>query len=270
MPTPLPRLDPDEVDAYLERIGLERAEVERCDRAAIDALSIAHLVAVPFENLDQVFAGGVPHDLRASVDKLLDGRGGWCFELNGAFALLLEAIGFDVRFLGCAVLADGPSQIVEHLALEVSGGPANLRPLLVDVGFGDSFATPLDLNRSGPQRGGNGDYELIASPQGTTVARIVDGVPEATLRFKRVALDFDAFAPEAHRLQTDPSLSWSTKPFATRLASPTERLTLRHDRWSRVIAGSTTTAPVTDRAEWDRILLDWFGMRRPGPWPSPA
>ena len=61
------------VDAYLERIGAERPDVLDLDAARLHA----HLVAVPFENLD------VFHRVLMSVDqdvvlaKIVGGRGGW-------------------------------------------------------------------------------------------------------------------------------------------------------------------------------------------------
>ncbi|MEM1333372.1 MAG: hypothetical protein AAGG08_07935, partial [Actinomycetota bacterium] len=91
----------------------------------------------------------------------------------------------------------------------------------------------------------------------------------ATLRFKRVALSFEAFAGEAERLQTDPTLSWSSKPFATRLDDDGSRLTLRTDVRHRCTAdGTIARETITSRDEWDRTLLDWFEMERPGPWPD--
>ncbi|MEM1332885.1 MAG: arylamine N-acetyltransferase, partial [Actinomycetota bacterium] len=166
MSTALPPLSDAEADEYLARLGLDRSVVESDAAGLVATLSRAHLTHVPFENLDQVFGAGVAHDLDAGLAKLLAGRGGWCFELNGSFARLLEHLGHDVLLIGCAVLLDGPSDVLEHVALEVSGGPGGLTPHLVDVGFGDSFVTPLALNRPGPQPGGNGAYELIASPKG--------------------------------------------------------------------------------------------------------
>ncbi len=266
MPSTVPPLSERQLDAYGARLGL--IDLTAGGSPPLDELCLAHLRNVPFENLDQVFAGGVPHDLDASVEKILGGRGGWCFELNGAFARLLVTIGFDVMFIGCAVLLDGPSRRIEHVALEVAGGSEDRRPHLVDVGFGDSFVFPLDLNRRGPQPGGNGDYELLASPEGTTLARLDDGVPSATLRFKRVALDFVDFAPAAERLQTDPALAWSSKPFASRLVAPNERITLRHDARTRTLDGHSRVESVPSSTEWDRTLQQWFGLERPGPWPT--
>ena len=258
-----------EVERYLARIGLEPGSFTS-DLDGLTTLQQAHLARVPFENLDIVFAGGVAHDRHAAFEKIVDRhRGGWCFELHGPFGQLLQAVGFDVALLGAAVLLDGPSTVLEHVALEVSGGVDGLDPQFVDVGFGASAVRPLTLNRAGPQEGGNGTYEFIGSPQGTTLARLDDGVPAAQLRFKRVAHDFDDFAPVAASMQVDPDKHWRSKPFATRLTAPdsTDRVTLTADRLKIERADGSLEERAVDRDEWDGVLDDWFGMQRPGPWP---
>jgi N-hydroxyarylamine O-acetyltransferase len=252
-------VEPIDVDRYCARIGLDVSDVT-VDLDGLAALQHAHLAAVPFENLDIVFAGGVVHDRPAAIDKIVARRrGGWCFELNASFGALLEAIGFDVVLLGAAVLLDGPTSVIDHLTLEVSG--TNLSPHLVDVGFGDSFERPLALNRRGPQAGGSATFELIASPQGTTLTKHVDDVPEAQFRFKRVALDFAAFADVAQSLQRDPSLHWSSKPFATRLIDTYsfDRVTLTegHLKVRRDgVWNETPSAP----DQFDSHLATWFGI----------
>lgn len=220
---------------------------------------------MPFENLEIALGPGVPHSLDAAVDKVVDRRrGGWCFELNGAFSLLLRALGFEVRLLGAAVLLDGPNTHLDHLTLEVSttdrGAGGGIGPHLVDVGFGDGATVPLPLNRSGPIAGGIADFELLASPLGTTLARHdVDGL-RAEYRFKRVAHEFDDFQPIAHELQSDPERHWSRSPFATRLTGRgTDRVTLLHDRLRLRRDGEWTEEPVA-ADEWSDALADWFGL----------
>jgi N-hydroxyarylamine O-acetyltransferase len=259
-----------EVDRYLERLGMQGDSI-RSDLDGLTLLQHAHLASVPFENLDIVFAAGVRHDRTAAVAKIIDARrGGWCFELNGAFGALLDALGFRVSLLGAAVLLDGPSTILEHLALEVSGGVGRIEPHFVDVGFGDSTVRPPAHNQGGPQDGGNATFEFFASPQGTTLSEHVDGIPAARLRFKRVAHDFDDFAPIATSMQIDPAKHWSSKPFATRIVDVDshDRVTLTADRLTIEHAGGTRNERRLERAEWDGVLDDWFGMDRPGPWPK--
>jgi N-hydroxyarylamine O-acetyltransferase len=247
-----------DVDSYLEWIGF--VGTVQHDRATLGELQQLHMTAVPFENLDIVAGHGVTVDALSNVNKIVEqGRGGWCFELNGAFALLLEALGFRVVRLGAAVLLDGPTRVIDHLALEVQID----RPYLVDVGFGDSFINPIDLNAAGPQDGGNATYELIGSPQGTTLTRHdATGIPEAQYRFKRVAHTMCQFEHASESLQADPDKHWRVKPFATRLLDRgPDRVTLSTDRLI-VVRGDITTETLISHDEWDPTLHAWFGMHR--------
>jgi N-hydroxyarylamine O-acetyltransferase len=258
------RVDLADVDRYLDRIGLDKA-LATSDLDGLTELHLAHLAAVPFENLDIVFGSGVPHDPVLAYDKIVRrNRGGWCFELNGSFARLLEAVGFDVVLLGAAVLLDGPNTVIEHLALEVSGGPGRLEPHLVDVGFGDSFDLPLAVNRSGPQNGGSATFEFFASPKGTTLSEYVDGVPEARFRFKRVAHNFADFATVARSMQIDPLKHWSSKPFATRLLDTEsfDRVTLTADHL-KIRRNGEWTEQVTTPDRFEHLLNEWFAISGP-------
>lgn len=248
---------------YLARLGLDHRELAT-DAAGLRLVQLAHLEQVPFENLDIVLAGGVRHDRLRAVDKLLGSRrGGWCFEVNGALSLLLEWLGFDVKMLGAAVLEEGPSSVIEHLLLEVAA--PGLSPRLVDVGFGASFDVPIALNTNRPQDGDSGTFELIPSPQGTTLARHDDGVPTALLRFKRVAHSFGDFAAVAHSMQVDPTKSWSSKPFATRRLPADQpdgvagRVTLS-DRSLTVRRGTVEHKEPVQGETWNAALREWFGI----------
>jgi N-hydroxyarylamine O-acetyltransferase len=245
-----------DVEAYLDRIGY-RGELAP-DVDTLEALQRAHMTAVPFENLDVYNGIPVRTDTDWSVAKIVERRrGGWCFELNGAFALLLEAVGFTVARLGAAVLLDGPSQRITHLALEVSLD----RPYLVDVGFGDGFCRPLALNRRGPQDGGSGTFELLGGAQGTTLTRYDDGGPAAQFRFKRVSLTMADFEGASQYLQSDGELAWHKRAFATRLLDGgPDRVTLVGNRLKLERGGAVTEADVGD-PDWIDTLDHWFGYR---------
>ena len=241
--------------AYLEWIGF--GGTPSVDLATLTQLQRVHMTAVPFENLFITQGIHVTTDAAASIDKIVrQGRGGWCFEVNGAFATLLEAVGFRVTLLGAAVLLDGPNRVIEHLTLEVMVD----EPYLVDVGFGESFIQPLALNRAGPQDGGNATYELIGSPEGTTLTRHVDGVPTPEYRFKRVALRLDDFTPISDSMQVDPEKRWRSKPFATRLLDGgPDRVTVRRDVRKLVRDGVADERALTGD-EWEDELIRWFGF----------
>ncbi len=137
-------LDAGRIDAYLSRIG--HAGDRAPTRANLAALQKAHLLAVPYENLNIYFR----HPSGLALDGVYDQvvtrrRGGYCFELNGLFAPLLRALGYSVREF-FARWIDGEKDEVpvrRHRILRVDfndGRPS----LLVDVGMGQSSPlTPL-------------------------------------------------------------------------------------------------------------------------------
>lgn len=243
------------IDEYLEWIGF--GGTPALDFPTLAQLQRLHMTAVPFENLFVTQGIHLTTDSASSFDKIVrTGRGGWCFELNGAFGALLDAIGFQVTLLGAAVLLDGPSTVIDHLTLEVVAD----EPYLVDVGFGESFIQPLALNRAGPQDGGNGTYELIGSPQGTTLTRHVDGLPKPEYRFKRVALTLDDFTAVSDSLQTDPDKRWRSKPFATRLLDGgPDRVTVTRNARKIVRDGNIDEHPL-EGDDWQGELVKWFGF----------
>src|SRR5439155_40481 len=74
------------VDAYLKRIGY--AGPLKPNSNLLRNLHRAHLFAVPFENLDISFGLKIICDEDAFLRKIIERhRGGFCYELNGAFAL---------------------------------------------------------------------------------------------------------------------------------------------------------------------------------------
>ncbi|GMQ98910.1 MAG: arylamine N-acetyltransferase [Acidimicrobiia bacterium] len=244
------------VDAYLERIGLD--ERPSIDVAGLEILQRAHLSAVPFENLDVYARRGVRTDLDWSVEKVVErGRGGWCFEVNGAFSDLLTRLGFRVHRLLATVLIPPPSSLPSHLTLEVILD----RSYLVDVGFGDSFIRPLVLDLTDRQDGGSGDY-VIQSRDGIFALSQVaaDGTLNPQYQFDRTPHEMKDYTEHSERLQADNELSWRKKPFATRLLSGgPDRVTLLRDTLKFRRDGTWTEEPVTDD-DWETELDRWFSM----------
>ncbi len=84
--------------AYLDRIAYTGPLVPNPE--VLRNLHRAHLLSVPFENLDIALGREIVCDESAFVRKIVERRrGGFCYELNGAFAALLRAIGFQVTLL---------------------------------------------------------------------------------------------------------------------------------------------------------------------------
>lgn len=241
---------------YLTRIGLK--ESPPIDVDGLELLQRAHMTTVPFENLDVFARRDVDTALDWSLPKIVDRRrGGWCFELNGAFAALLMSIGFDVRLHGATVLLSPASPAVSHLTLVVHLDA----PYLVDVGFGDSFMRPLMLNEGGPQDGGSGDFVLDRHDGEITLSRLdSDGPPARQYRFTLDEWKLNDFKAASERLKNTPGLSWTQSRFATRLIDGgPDRVTILEDRIKFRRDGSWTESPVTPEA-WPVELDRWFSL----------
>lgn len=159
---------PGWVGAYLERIGAARPP--RADAAALRELQLRHLMSVPFENLSVHLGQDVVLEDEKLVDKIVtDRRGGFCYELNGAFAALLRELGFRVVPLQAQVFGDGGRLGIpyDHIALRVETDDG-AGPWLADVGFGDHALHPLELAVRTEQSDPSGTFRFREAPQGTS------------------------------------------------------------------------------------------------------
>jgi len=109
------------IKAYLQRIGFESKP--ELNFNTLHALQRAHLLSVPYENLNILQSIPISLDINNLYEKIVTrGRGGYCFELNGLFAWLLRSLGFHV---------------VEHMARFFRGKTVPMRcHRVLRVGFG--------------------------------------------------------------------------------------------------------------------------------------
>jgi N-hydroxyarylamine O-acetyltransferase len=173
------------VDAYLARIDAKRPAAP--DAGALRDLHLRHQLAVPFENLSVHLGEDIVLDSDALVAKVVERRrGGFCYELNGAFAALLSALGFEVELLAARVHGDGGFGMpFDHLALRVGAW-------LVDVGFGGHTHYPLRLDERGDQVDPGGVFRVTEAPGGD-----LDVSRNGTLKYRvetrpRELRDFEA------------------------------------------------------------------------------
>lgn len=151
-------------DVYLARIGYEGALTLSIE--TLRGLHRAHVMTVPFENLDIHLGRAIsldPADLFRKI--VVDRRGGYCFELNGLFALLLEDVGFAVTRLAARVSsgAEGVRPRSHQLLMVTLGNTS----WIVDVGFGGhGLLEPLRLVFGEEARQGHECFRLVAGERG--------------------------------------------------------------------------------------------------------
>lgn len=211
-------MDEPQVRAYLARIGAPRPA--RADAESLRRLQLRHLLTVPFENLSIHLGEEIVLEEDALVDKLVHRRrGGFCYELNGAFAHLLSALGFTVTLLAARVYGrEGLGPLFDHLTLRVEA----VEPWLVDVGFGRHTNYPLRLDTRAEQPDPGGVFRIEENGAGDLEV-IRDGEPQYRIeRRPRTLLDFE---PTCWWQQTSPR-SHFTQSLVCSLLTETGRVTL--------------------------------------------
>ena len=243
--------------AYLRHIGYDGPLAPTIE--TLRGLHQAHLLAVPFENLDIGRGRPIVLDEAALVDKIVARRrGGFCYELNGAFAALLRALGFDVTLLSAEVVRAtgdfGPE--FDHLTLLVRLEER----WLADVGFGDSFHRPLRLDSQAEQRQDGRAYRLAADGSYRLLQRRDDQGTWATLyRFTLQPRDHGEFAAMCLHHQRSPDSPFTRRRVCTRLI-PTGRITLSDDRLITTTHGERRERAVTSPEEFAAALREHFGI----------
>ncbi|MGF1239025.1 arylamine N-acetyltransferase family protein [Streptomyces sp. 2-6] len=239
-----------EVDAYLRRIGAEWPS--SATGAALRELQVRHLRAVPFENLSIHLGEEIVLAEEPLVEKVVGARrGGFCYELNGAFGALLTALGFEVTVLAARVHGEAGRLGIpyDHMALRVR--TADGGDWLADVGFGAHSHFPLAFGERGEQADPAGTFAVVevqgvgradASPvDDLDVLR--DGTPQYRLETRpRVLEDFVAGA-WWHR--TSPDSHFTRSLVCSRLTEDGGRITL---------SGRTLTTTGADEARDVREL----------------
>ncbi|MFF1709627.1 arylamine N-acetyltransferase [Streptomyces sp. NPDC058268] len=245
----------DRTDAYLRRIGADRPAAPTTH--ALRDLHLAHLLAVPFENLSIHLGENIELTDDALVAKVVDAhRGGFCYELNGAFAALLTSLGFEVTLLQARVYDDTgtPGIPYDHLALRVRTSDGG--DWLADVGFGTHSHFPLAYGERGEQQDPGGTFRITETAEGDLdVSR--DGKAQYVVdRRPRALGDFTSGA-WWHR--TSPT-SHFTRSLVCSMLTGTGRITLSGRTLTTTTAGERHTAELATDAEVLDAYATHFGI----------
>ena len=184
-----------DVEKYLARLGMKLPQ--KADRSTLDALILAHLRCVPFENLDVYDAQtDLCFDIPYLYDKIvLRRRGGYCFELNALFTRLLQDLGYDCYPVMSRVLwgATFLRPLAHRSAIVTIDG---LR-YYADVGFGGPSAqSSLLVDDASEQISGPNIFTVDKAPDGGfIISRLVESGSEQLLYISETPCDPVDFLP---------------------------------------------------------------------------
>ncbi|HJR08170.1 MAG TPA: arylamine N-acetyltransferase [Pyrinomonadaceae bacterium] len=246
------------IKAYLERINYTGSLAPTAE--TLRELQVAHLSAVPFENLSIHAKEPIVLEDEALFTKIVERRrGGFCYEANGLFAALLRALGFDVVMLsaGVANAEGGFGPDFDHMTLMVTLE----QRWLVDVGFGDSFLEPLLLDERSEQVQGRRAYRIV--PDGThliMMQRDERGEWEAQYRFTLQPHEYADYAEMCSYQQTSPQSHFTRARICSR-ATEEGRITLSEMRLIKTSKnGERQERTLTSQEEYEAVLSEHFGI----------
>lgn len=249
------------VSAYLERINYQGPLVRTAE--TLRELQLAHLLTAPFENLSIHAEEPIVLADDALFDKIVvRRRGGFCYELNGLFAALLGALGFEVTMLSAGVAnAEGRfGPDFDHMALMVGLD----QRWLVDVGFGDSFREPLLLDCRDEQVQGKQVYRIADDGEDLTLMQRTE-LPEpdqwkAQYRFNLQPHQYSDYAEMCHYHQTSPQSHFTRGRICSR-ATPEGRITLSEANFiASSVSGDRNERELASEAEYALMLSEHFGI----------
>ncbi len=249
------------IKQYLERI--KYSSPVSPDVQTLCGLQRAHLQHIPFENLDI----GLKRTIRLEEGALwakiiIHGRGGFCYELNGLFARLLQEIGFEVTYLNARVYdRQGERGIdFDHLALLVRV-PGQGERWLADVGFGDSFNEPLFLDGPEIQEQDLRAYRVEKLQDGYAIwQKNYDGSWDRHYFFDLQPHRFpEEYLSACNYHQTSPQSSFTRGSIISR-ATPDGRVSLEDGRLILTRNGLRTERAVTSTDQNRALLQQYFGL----------
>jgi N-hydroxyarylamine O-acetyltransferase len=184
--------------AYLNRIGLSGSF--RPTIPHLHALHESHVLNIPFENLDIHFNKEIVLTRTKIHKKVVDqGRGGFCYELNYLFSLLLKEIGYSCKIISARIFDSNGKRgpMFDHMAILVR----HQLNWLVDVGFGDLFLKPIALLMDQIQTDGrnffkickynSSEFVLLMSADGISFEKkyTFSSIPQLISSFKGICND---------------------------------------------------------------------------------
>jgi N-hydroxyarylamine O-acetyltransferase len=250
------------LEAYFTRISwsAERQPLT-VDITTLTLLMQQQLRHVPFENLD-VQAGQIvslePTDI---VRKILHhNRGGYCYEVNGLFAMLLTALDIPYQFVFCRPMFYPMRRPKTHMALIVTLPTGRY---LCDLGFGSyGIRAPIalaDVNLV--QQQDHDQFRLISPEPGQYVLQAwLDGHFVSQYGFDLYPAEWIDFMPANYLNSTHPDTIFVQKLLVL-MQHETGRKLLIGNEFKQQSAGELTVSTIAPQ-DIDELLWREFGLKR--------
>jgi arylamine N-acetyltransferase len=253
------------VAPYLTRLGVDAAGPLAPTLDTLRGLHRAHVERIAFENIDIQLGRPQGISPEESIDRILAGRGGYCFNLNNAFAALLTVLGYHVtlhrgQINGSLERAKATAdEYGTHMAMTVV---IDGERWSIDVGLANSHYEPIPL-REGVHVQGPFTFRLQALPEvGPDAWRFFTDPVQTTFH----SMDF-TLAPAVWEefIEYHVELSTSPKSGFVQIGELFRRDALGtdfilNDELTRDDASGRSTRILTSADEWFAVAEDLFGL----------
>ena len=265
---------------YLERISYSGGEEPSLENLSI--LQKEHSKAIPFENTYVLKKIPINITKEWIYDKIVNkGRGGFCFEINYLFYLLLVDLGYDVKLLGGSTfhrITGKPGHLNEHILSMVT---LDRNSYIVDVAYGAKCALgPLMLMFDEEQQDPNGIFrytkkddivrfecrpKTIIDINTKTEAQIAADLWQGLYQFKLNPIDI-ADTKTAYDFHTTSPLSPFTGGFYISIFTDIGKTTFLGNVLT-IYSSTTNMREISKRkevpeTEFDKELFHHFGLRK--------
>jgi N-hydroxyarylamine O-acetyltransferase len=251
-----------DLEAYCARISYNGPR--ETSLAMLRGLHSAHVHNVPFENLDIHLGKPLslqPSDLFAKI--VTHKRGGYCYEVNSFFALVLQAFGFRVQCLLGRVSYGFPNlRPRSHQLLLVT---LDNEPWIADVGFGSCcLREPLHLTPGVVHEQGPDSFRLRGEAGPTYVLEaLLAGRWQDLYSFTLEPFELVDYEPYNFWNSTSPDVRWTQQKVCT-IPTNDGRVVAVDAEFKIHSRENTQTIQAKTNAEYLRLIRDYFGLEIDG------
>lgn len=241
---------------YFDRIGYEGTATASVD--VLTRIMSCQLYTVPFENLD-VQAGKVVSLVpEAIVEKIIGRRrGGYCYEVNGLFAMALHALGIQYTFVAARPMFYPVRRPKTHMAVvaELDG-----EKWLCDLGFGSyGLREPFSLNGIESTQGPDTFRLSRPNEREYLFQALIEGTWTNQYQFDLYPTEWIDFAPANFLNSTHPDAVFVQKPLIV-LHNLDGRKILFGDTL-KIVSKSGVDKRTFAAVNYESILFEHFGLR---------
>lgn len=245
---------------YLDRIDF--TATPKADIDTVARMMRRQLFSVPFENLD-VQAGKIVSLVPEEIVEKIVGRkrGGYCYEVNGLFAMALASLGITYQFVAARPMFYPARRPRTHMALVLTLGGERW---LCDLGFGSyGIRAPMSLSKLDVEVAQDDDiFKLSLGEDGFYLLQAkVDGQWTNQYAFDLSPQEWVDFVPANYLNSTHPDAIFVRMTVAVVMTEAGRKI-LGGDSFKIVSHGRTEKRTVT-ASELPELLAREFGLTIP-------